>query len=132
MQMVLSPRLHTILEITRIPPEVKVGIWCKSPRFARIIMYNLYERKSTTPMQTLLAEDGKQLEEFLKDKGGLIVAPNYLQFSTDEQLDWLREFERRGGKLISFDYQIERGSMIYIEGQIKKIAEQKKKDYATQ
>ena len=60
------------------------------------------------------------LDTFLKEKRTVIVPKNYKVFASASERRILQEFEDRGGQVIPYDYTIDRGSFLYVEGLIKK------------
>ena len=62
----------------------------------------------------LLTKNLDTLAEFLQDKTVLIVPPGFVP-APGAPGAALRGFTSRGGKIIRFEYQIERGALLYLE-----------------
>ena len=65
----------------------------------------------------------EQIEAFLGEKDVLIVPPVFPALLNRETAPLLTDFTEGGGKILPFDYQIERGSMVYLEERIKDLTE---------
>jgi hypothetical protein len=61
------------------------------------------------------------LAEFLRDRSLLIVPPAGRASPSREETRALEEFTGRGGLVVFFDYQIDRGSLVHVEERIGSI-----------
>ncbi|MCA1950765.1 MAG: hypothetical protein LDL24_09345, partial [Treponema sp.] len=65
-----------------------------------------------------------RLPLFLAHKEVIIVPPSWKQPEGKVAQASLQDFTSRGGKLIVFDYQVERGSVIYVEERVRDLLAQ--------
>ena len=94
----------------------------ESRNFQNIIRSKLKDFFFELPRTNCLyAKNRDALPEFLKDKTVMIVPPNFVQRDGGAEGAAWRDFAARGGRIIPFEYQIERGALVYIE---KNISEQ--------
>lgn len=118
-QAVLTPDQQTIIDLASIRSENRLGIICQSDQFKRIIKdrlrgFNIPVREiKTMPMRAKA-----DYRSFLEGLQIIIVPPEGTVIFNRDQSGALQEFTNRGGKVIPFNYQIDRGSLIYIEEQI--------------
>ncbi len=118
-QAALSPSQQTIIDLASIKSENSIGIICHSNRFRDIIKSRLKTFGiPTKSIPTLRAEKEKDYHAFLKDKQVIIVPPDSSIGEGKIRAAALQDFTTRGGTVIPFNYQIDRGSLIYIEEQI--------------
>lgn len=104
---------QTIIDISKIRDKSKIGIICKSKRFQGIILdtlklFNISNIKSIEDQNNLEFEIEKMI------KRDVIIMPAYSDIYNDF-IHIFKKFEESGGKIINFEYQIERGSLLYIE-----------------
>ncbi len=121
MPMVISISPTTVAELARIPSNTKVGILCASRRFAEIIASSCtqYCILDSKPEIAYLG-DVDNIADFIASKDQLILPPNHLQFCSYREQTALKEHEQIE-KPIIYQYQIEKGSLIYLEETIEKI-----------
>ncbi len=125
LQAAVAPSHQTIIDIASINELTKGGIICDSKIFDRIIRTRLRSLGILTKdIKTLKYAKQHHLSEFLADKDLLIIPPNG-EMRLSEQAKVLEAFTTRGGSIIHFEYQIERGSMIHIEEQITRLMERR-------
>lgn len=114
----VSPARDTIIKLATIPQNSKIGMIVRSLNFKNIMFkhldsLNIEKRK----VEYTFDVDTTCINRFLKEKDILII-PQCFSLDEGEFKDGLQRFMEKGGKIIEFKYQIERGSLIYIEEQI--------------
>ena len=116
-QAAVSPSQQTVIDLATIPQEAAVAVLTRSEQFMQIITNSL--RDFEIANSECFFQDGKlDYTEILSGKRVLIIPPD-LELPKGEGI--IAEFQRAGGRVITFDYQIERGSLIYLEGEISRI-----------
>jgi len=120
-QAAVSPSQQTIIDLSAIPSNANIGIICKSKKFLQIIKEKLESFQINPEKINHILEDNiTDLNSFLVDKSILIVSPDTPIETAKEFVYSAQQFKERGGKIIKFEYQLERGSLIHIEEQISK------------
>jgi GntR family transcriptional regulator len=115
----VSPSQDTVLRLASVKPDQPVGVTCESRQFLAIIEARLREMHFTGPFSVLFApREPGALAGFLRERLLLIVPPGYAAGLTREEARALEEFSQRGGAVIPFDYQIEKGSLAHVESRI--------------
>ena len=115
----VSPSQDTVLRLAAARPDQPVGITCRSAQFLKIITGKLREMRFTGPFDSLLApREPGSLAAFLAGRLLLVVPPGFAADLTREEARALEEFTLRGGSLVVFDYQIEKGSLAWVESRI--------------
>jgi len=121
LQAALTLGQQTIIELASIKPESRTGMICMTERFRdivseRVAMFGLKMEEASY----LSSGVGRDFHNYLENKD-ILILPSEMSVSDNWGLtDALDKFTVRGGKIINFDYQIDRGSLIYIEEQISK------------
>jgi DNA-binding transcriptional regulator YhcF (GntR family) len=124
-QVVVSPSQETIISLAGIKPGQRIGILCESGQFRAIIEKRLDALRITDRADHLvLPAAAARTESFVAGKEVLIVPPDFAALVDRDAARALAVFTERGGKIIPFDYQIERGSLVYLEERIKGLMEQ--------
>lgn len=118
-QVALSPSQETIIALASVKPGRRLGIVCESRQFSEIIRGKLKDLMITGEVAELRGPDQRRLAEFLAVQDDVIVPPLWQAPSGKEAAAAVQEFTGRGGRFIVFDYQVERGSMIYVEERIR-------------
>ncbi len=122
LQVVLSPSQQTIIDLANLSHNEHVGVLTESRNFQNIIRSKLKDFFFEVPRSSCIFEKNRSaLPEFLRDKSVMIVPPGFVQCDGGAEGAAWREFAARGGRIIPFEYQIERGALVYIE---KNISEQ--------
>lgn len=114
----VSPARDTIISIAAVPGNSRIGMIIRSTNFRNIMLrhlesFDIEKGKVDYAFET----DMKSVKRFFKEKDTLIVPQCYKVGNAILQEE-LQGFIKNGGKIIEFKYQIERGSLIYIEEQI--------------
>ncbi len=118
---VVSPARDTIISTAFIPKDSKIAIISKSIKFKEIMLRNLETLNiETENIKHAFNTDRKSINGFLSEKEYIII-PQSFRLEDMVSGESLRVFLQRGGKVIEFKYQIERGSLVYIEEQIENI-----------
>ncbi|MCX7885992.1 MAG: GntR family transcriptional regulator [Verrucomicrobiae bacterium] len=121
-QVAVSPSQNTIIEMASLSPSHRMGVICESQAFYRIVKNRLKDMKlfaGTLPC--LLISEEIRLPEFLKDLDVVFVPPGYQIQRRRDTVHAVQEFCQRGGRVIAFDYQIERGSLLHVEERIRQL-----------
>ena len=118
--MAMMPSVETIMKLAQLPNRTEEGILCASDNFAGIIRKTCSGMGSWSEVMPARLFGSADLEEFLKGKDALIVPKNHEVFASANERRMLQTFEDQGGKIIPYDYTIDRGSFLYVEGLIKK------------
>lgn len=126
----VSPSQQTIINFAKIPEDSQIGILCYSERFLNIIKNTLkYLQVDGENIAYIYdtIEQKQNIQNFIKSKDVIIIPSDsnikYLYFN---EID---KFKKKGGEVIKFEYQIERGTLIYIEERIAKTLSEKNKKY---
>jgi len=123
-QVALSPSQDTIIALATIKPGRKLGVICESRQFRDIILNKLRDLMIDDGVEVLRYAELDRLPLFLADKEVIIVPPSWKQPEGKGAQAALQDFTSRGGKLIIFDYQVERGSVIYVEERVRDLLAQ--------
>lgn len=120
--MILSPSQETVMSLARIGASQRIGIWCRSREFLGIIRRRLKEfNLPAAQVEDFVGEKVPDLRVFLKGVDVLIVPPSGLPELDRGSASALETFRERGGRIIKFDYQIERGSLANVEERMKEL-----------
>jgi DNA-binding transcriptional regulator YhcF (GntR family) len=119
-QVVVSPSQEAIINLAAIKPGQRVGIVCESRQFLTIIRNKLKDFGIAAGSVThVLAPPGEDVTSFLNDVDTVILPPGHTIGLDRENKAAVQAFMDRGGRVIRFDYQIERGSLLHLEERIK-------------
>lgn len=125
-QAAVAPNYQTIIDLSSIKENDSIGIVCESRIFDRIIRQRLRSIGIPTGgIKTIRYRQLQKFEEFISDKDVLIMPPDG-EAKLAAVADELEKYRMRSGSIIHFVYQIERGSLIYIEEQISRMLEAKR------
>jgi DNA-binding transcriptional regulator YhcF (GntR family) len=123
-QVVISPSQETIINLASLKPSQTLGILCEGQSFLSAIRQKLEDLSITNRVDHLVyPRDAAQLEEFVSDKDVLIVPPGFTAALDRATASIVAAFTEGGGKIIPFDYQVERGSLVHLEDRINSLKE---------
>jgi hypothetical protein len=121
-QMAVSPSQETIIEMAGLSPVQRLGVVCESQNFLARVVARLKDMGlATGSIPCLFLKDENKLPAFLANLDVVFVPPGYQLQRQKENMAAVQEFTQRGGKVITFDYQIERGSLLYVEERISQL-----------
>lgn len=125
LQISMSVSPLTVLNLARIPAGSTVGIITASQRFSSIIHHACEEYcLPGLHFATALLDNPAAMDYVLENCTQLILPPHYHRFCTPAQRDKLHQHEGKCPHIL-YQYQIERGSLLYLEQEIQRIAAQK-------
>ncbi len=118
----VSPSRETVMQLATVKPGQAIGVLCESRQFLAIIGGRLKEMRIAGPLDALFPPRPQgALAEFLRDRSLLIVPPAGRASPSREEARALQEFTGRGGLVVVFDYQIDKGSLVHVEERIGSI-----------
>lgn len=118
--MAMMPSIDTIMKLAQLPNHAQEGILCASENFAGIIRKNCSGMGSWSEVMPARFFGNGGLDGFLKGKEVIILPKNYEVFASAAERRAIHNFEEAGGQIVPYDYTIDRGSFLYVEGLIKK------------
>ncbi len=118
-QVALSPSQQTIISLASVKPGRRIGLVYRSRQFREIILNKLHDLMIEGPFKETSGSDADGLADFIADLDLVIVPPGWQPPSGTAAQAALQGFADRGGAVIVFDYQVERGSMIYVEERVR-------------
>ena len=126
--MAMRTSTSTVIELAKLKDESKVAIVCASDLFAGLVRKNCsgIGRWSGRMPSHLLGSGTDKLRDFLSDKDTVILPEKSDVFASAEERKVLHAFEAEGGTIISYNYEIDRGSFLYVESLIKRAMNQKR------
>ncbi len=114
---------RSLSQVIKLRPSMKVGIIGYSERFAQL----LYETCQTyaedvTVVQPLVLASNASVEGYLKGVDAVLVPRSYEKYFNAQSVDALHRF---GGQLIDCYYEMDEGSVLYLEAKIKRLLGEK-------
>ena len=119
----LRPSARCLSHIIKLRAGEKIGIVGYSVRFAELI-YNTCEMYAEDVILSnpLIVGDGADLEKYLKEKDTILVPKNYKKYFDANTVKSIAKFK---GDVIDCNYEMDEGSVLYLETKIKKIRDEK-------
>lgn len=115
----VSPSQKTIMSLASIAKTEKIAIFCESRKFSEIIKNKLKDFTiAEKNVSTFIVEKEQPASLNLKGIRTLIVPPNFNLSNRKEYLSSIYPFKEKGGRIVTFEYRIQRGSLIYLEERI--------------
>ncbi len=125
LQAAVSPSQQTIIDLAKIGSSSKVAVICKSPEFYQIIKDRLDAFQIEPDFVSYMLDGGSDYHTFLSNQDVLILPPDRALEPDADLIKAIAAFKLRGGHVIHFDYQIDRGTLIRIEEEITRLLSQK-------
>lgn len=118
---------EALLQLARIPAQYKVGIIAATRRFASVIQNCCKEYCVLgLPPRTALLGDTAAVEALIKQCDQLILPINCLQYCSPKEQKLLQNLPQAAPP-ISFEYHVDKGSLLALEDEILKIVRQKQR-----
>ena len=128
-QLVMSVAGNTLLSMARIPAQSTVGILCASERFAEIISKNLtHFNIEQKPSQIALFGDESSVLSVMDSVDYILLPDNYLQYASAQEREAILRRDNQEN-IVLFRYQIEKGSLLYLEEQLSTIRKNQSEQY---
>jgi DNA-binding transcriptional regulator YhcF (GntR family) len=124
-QVAVAPTRSSVVNLARLTPSLRIGVLSESKRFQAIILDHL--RTFDIPaagVKSLFIAHLERLDEFIAGLDAVIVPAGYSLQKNREHLSALQAFTERGGIIIPFDYQIERGSLLHVEERLRSLLDE--------
>ena len=124
-QAAVAPTRSSIIALARLAPSQKIGIVCESKRFLDIVLDHLKAFDiPATSVAPLFWSEIDRLDTFIAGLDAVIIPAGYSLQKNREHLAAIQEFTERGGAIITFDYQIERGSLLNLEERLRTLLDE--------
>ena len=118
----MVPSVQTIMDISTLPAGGRVGIICQSNKFSNLILEQIEQHsgvRRSFPVHFEETADG--CARFMKDKDVVILAPDLRLSDPALSGPVLKQYAEKGGRVITFDYLIDRASLTCVEEQIERL-----------
>ncbi|MBP3337203.1 MAG: GntR family transcriptional regulator [Clostridia bacterium] len=122
-RMALRPSARCLADIIKLTKGEKVGIVGYSKRFGEL-MYEtcmVYNEDVVLFKALELAADS-DIEAYLKGKDAVLVPKSYEKYFSQEAVDVLKRYD---GDIIDCFYEMDEGTVMYLEAKIKKLLDSK-------
>ena len=122
-RMALRPSSRCLSHIIKLTKREKVGIVGYSKRFGEL-MYETCKDYNEDVMlfQPLELASDSDIGAYLKGKDAVLVPKSYEKYFSQEAVDVLKKFN---GDIIDCFYEMDEGTVMYLEAKIKKVLEEK-------
>jgi DNA-binding transcriptional regulator YhcF (GntR family) len=120
-QVMVAPSSETLVALSGLKARQTIGILHRSERFYGIVLDWLRQFKVAGPFESLLPSKARGFGRALKSCRVLITPPGFGTSLDPDQMCALQTFRESGGRIIPFEYQIERGSLLYLEECLKRL-----------
>lgn len=118
----MVPSVQTIMDISTLPAGGRVGIICQSNKFSNLILEQIEQHsgvRRSFPVHFEETADG--CARFMRDKDVVILAPDLRLSDPALSGPVLKQYAEKGGRVITFDYLIDRTSLTCVEEQIERL-----------
>lgn len=118
----LRPSPRYLSHILKLRPGTKLGIVGYSQRFGQL-MYSscLSYTEDVAVSEPVLSASEPELSVYLQDKDAVLLPKNYEKYFSERAISLLRSFP---GTLIDCYYEMDEGSILFLEAKIKRLLEE--------
>lgn len=117
----LSPAC--LAEIVKLRRHQVAGILCYSPRFGHLLQSTCATyAEEITVIEPVVFSPDMDMDAFLRGKDAVLVPRDYERYCTEQAARCLRKFR---GRLIECSYEMDEGSILYLEEKTRRILESK-------
>lgn len=112
----VAPSRETLVELAALGEGGEVGILCQSNKFSNLV---LEQRELLTgakrPLPVCFDSDPERALAFVRRFRAVVVSPDLPLLAHEEARRELDRYVDGGGRVVPFDYRIDRGSLIHVE-----------------
>lgn len=117
---------QSIVSISTLPERSSIGIVCTSNKFSNLICDELSMfRAASGPLPVNFDRSTDSILSFISRYDTIIIAPDSIILDPGFSDPRLSAFLDTGGKLIPFDYMLDKGSLIYVEELASRVMREK-------
>ena len=120
-KVILEPSVSSIIKLTQLPANGKVGVICGSRLYGDYAA-TLCRHLGTKYEPSLPCLPGEDCRKYLKDKAVVLVPEGYERYCGQEAVAAVDAF-RKHGQVISCHTQIDGGSMLYLTERVRSALE---------
>lgn len=122
----ISPISETMIQLSAMPRNSRVGIICRSNTFLAIVKDFLRDYDFEEENILSFFEMDYTIETYFPGGIDALISFGDAHIFTNPEFKFRNEeFWAKGGKIIAFKHHIERGTLIYIEDKVRNIRTQK-------
>lgn len=115
---------QSMVSIIKLGDEDNVGILCQSPQFGDMILRTCHTYLENVNVDNpLLITQQTDVSQYLKDKQAILVPEDLESYCSSQVLQQLQHFS---GQIIRCRYQLDKGSLIYLQEKCARIFNSKK------
>ncbi|MDR3115219.1 MAG: GntR family transcriptional regulator [Treponema sp.] len=120
-RLVMTIATGTALELAALPPETRLGIITASERYSQLMLRacEVYG-KLINPVGLAFFGNRNRIHEQIQECDRLLLPSNYELFASQEEAALIRSVKKSRGPIF-YQYQVERGSLLFLEEQIHKM-----------
>lgn len=119
----LRPSAHSLSKIIKIEEGKKVGIISGSYRFGELLFKTCATYSENIILdKPLVCAENEKIEEYIKEKDILILPKHYDKHLSNSATEQISKF---GGEIIECYYEMDEGSLLYLETKIKRLLDKK-------
>ena len=112
-----EPTMETVRELSRIPAGSRIGVFSHDADFGGQMIVTCRRIIEQMRVRLQYLGDPARTEAFLRQLDYLVLPQGYQTLCTEEEREILRTWEDKGN-VILYDTQIDRGSMLVLEGRL--------------
>lgn len=126
MEAAITPAAETLVEITALPRGSRIGIISRTNVFLAVVKESLLSFGFREERILSFFEMNYTIDTYFPGGIDVLISFSDAHIFTNPDFDFRNEeFLQKGGKLIVFQHQIERGTLIYIEDRVRRMLNQK-------
>lgn len=119
----LRPSARCLSHIIKLRPGERLGIIGYSQRFGNLLHSTCQTYAEDVMLnQPVTAGSDAEVERYLQDKDAVLVPKSYEKYFGAQTVELLRNFD---GALIDCYYEMDEGSVLFLEAKIKRLLEEK-------
>lgn len=119
----LRPSARCLSPIIKLKPDEKVGVLGYSKRFAELICNTCEMYSEGVEICSPLAiSDNTEVGKYIKGKDTLLVPKQYEKYFSASTTKAINKFK---GNVVECNYEMDEGSVLYLESKIKKFRDEK-------
>ncbi len=123
LRVALRPSPRCLSHIIKLRAGTKVGIIGYSGRFAQLLLKECQDyAEDISVAEPFIASQDTEIADYIKNKDTLLIPKHYKKYFSAEIKEKIKKFK---GEIIECYYEMDEGSVMYLETKIKRLLEEK-------
>lgn len=122
LKITLNLKMSCVINLAKIDLSTNTCLWCYSEKFEQIMKNVLIDFDNISVKESIVGLcTPANLANVLNRNDILLLPTEMLELKSSDYSEIFSNFKKNGGKIVPFEYQIDRGSFVHLQDMVKDI-----------